>query len=53
MLRSGALLLLLALGGVWAQDKPGLLELNAETFAATFKALPEDRWVLIEFFAHW
>ncbi|KAL4857301.1 Sulfhydryl oxidase 1 [Chlorella vulgaris] len=35
------------------QGKPGLLELTAGSFVASFKALPEDRWVLVEFYAHW
>jgi hypothetical protein len=51
------LLLLLLLQGLadtaWGQAKPGLVELTADDFVATFKALPEDRWVLAEFYAHW
>lgn len=35
------------------QGKPGLLELTAASFVASFKALPDDRWVLVEFYAHW
>lgn len=35
------------------EEKPGLLELTADTFASTLRALPEDRWVLMEFYAHW
>ena len=35
------------------EAKPGLLELTTASFAPTLKALPEDRWVLMEFYAHW
>ena len=35
------------------EQPPGLLELTADTFAPALKELPEDRWVLMEFYAHW
>lgn len=58
MLRSAPLrwlfLLLIPLSGAQQQEaKPGLLELTDNNFVSTLKALPEDRWVLAEFYAHW
>jgi hypothetical protein len=35
------------------ESKPGLVELTADSFVSYMKALPEDRWVLAEFYAHW
>lgn len=46
--------LLLGLCGAQLQEsKPGLVELTADSFVSDMKALPEDRWVLAEFYAHW
>ena len=58
-LRAAALAALLTvatlIGQCQAQKeaKPGLLELTTASLAPTLKALPEDRWVLMEFYAHW
>lgn len=55
----GALLAVLLAGAAAGEEaaaeggKPGLLELTAESFEPTLRSLPEDRWVLMEFYAHW
>ncbi|PRW57447.1 Sulfhydryl oxidase 1 [Chlorella sorokiniana] len=36
-----------------AEDKPGLLELTADSFVPTLQGLDDSRWVLMEFYAHW
>ncbi|KAI7845151.1 hypothetical protein COHA_001196 [Chlorella ohadii] len=46
-----ALLAAVACGA--AEDKPGLLELTADSFVPTLQGLDDSRWVLMEFYAHW
>lgn len=32
------------------EEKPGLLELTADSFGPKLRELPDDRWVLMEFY---
>lgn len=48
------LLALLGLGAVLAEDEKVLpVELAAGNFTSYLQELPETRWVLMEFYAHW
>ncbi|KAL4441288.1 hypothetical protein ABPG77_011525 [Micractinium sp. CCAP 211/92] len=55
---AAALLLLLPFAAAVSEQAgkaspPGMLELTDTTFIKSLKELPDDRWVLVEFYAHW
>lgn len=54
MLLRALLLALLGLGAVLAEDEKVLpVDLAAGNFTSYLQELPETRWVLMEFYAHW
>ncbi|KAL4452309.1 hypothetical protein ABPG75_007971 [Micractinium tetrahymenae] len=54
---AAALLLLLPFAAASSEQggasPPGMLELTDTTFQSALSELPDDRWVLMEFYAHW
>eukprot|EP00887_Chlorella_sp_A99_P002629 scaffold6.g2629.t1 len=52
-LSGGLLLLLLACAAAEAPEALKPIELKGPSFVAQLKELPETRWTLVEFYAHW